>query len=107
MSGSYADAVGKLRESLDRAAEAVGVGKLDWNKAASGKSRNGMDLQERFLLAWNTTRHLTHPAHHGERYSREGARYVLGMGALALSLAAGAPGALKAQKVEEQVEEIL
>ncbi len=106
VSGYYTEAVGKLREGLDRAAEAVDVGRLDWKKIA-GRSREDMSLEERFLLAWNATRHLTHPAHHGGSYSREEASYVLGMGALALSLAAGAPGVLKDREAAEQVEEIL
>jgi len=100
LSGSYTDAVAKLRESLDRAAEAAVVGKLDWSNVANGKSRQEMRLEARFLLAWNAARHLTHPAHHGGHYSREEARYILGMGALALSLAANAPGVLKEQRAE-------
>lgn len=95
LSGFYTNAVAKIRESLDRAAEAAAVGKLDWSKVANGKSRQEMRLEERFLLAWNAARHLTHPAHHGGSYSREEASYILGMGALALSLAANAPGVLK------------
>lgn len=93
LTGSYTEAIGILRDSLDRAADAAAVGTLDWSKVA-GKSRREMSLEERFLLAWNAARHLTHPAHHGEHYSREEARYVLGMGALALSLALKSPGVL-------------
>lgn len=100
LSGSYTEAVGKLRGSLDSAGETVSLGKLDWGKVASGKSRERMSLNKRFLLAWNSVRHLTHPAHHGDNYSREEAHYILGMGALALSLAAAAPGVL--QETEER-----
>ncbi len=95
LSGSYTEAVAKLRDSMDRAAEAVEVGKLVWKKAGSRESRERMGLNERFSLVWNTVRHLTHPAHHDGSYSREEARYALGMGALALSLAAKRPGVLK------------
>lgn len=101
LSGSYTEAVGELRESLNCAADAAAVGNLVWNKLASAKIREKMELEERFLLAWNAARHLTHPAHHGKHYSREEARYVLGMGALALSLAATAPGVLKERGTEE------
>lgn len=94
LSGAYTEAVGKLRDSMSRAAAAAPFGKLDWSKVAGGKSREVMGLQERFLLAWNAARHLTNSAHHDENFSREEARYVLGMCALALSLAAKAPGVL-------------
>lgn len=96
LSGSYKDAVGKLRESLDSACLAIGCEKnANWGKVVKRQSREALTIQERFLLTWNSVRHLTQRAHHGDDYSREEARYILGMGALALSLAVNAPGVLK------------
>lgn len=95
LSGSYTEAVGVLRESLDSAAKVTDIERFTWSKVANRKSREALIPAERFLLAWNATRHLTHSAHHGETYSREEARYILGMGALALSFAANASGVLK------------
>ncbi len=95
LSGHHSEAVGKLRDSLESVRNELGIPALDWNK-----SRRNMTLDERFVFAWDAVRHLTHPAHHGGSYSREEAHYILGMGALTLSLAAGFPGALK--RAEEQ-----
>lgn len=97
LSGFYTDSVVHLRKSLDSACAAIGCeNNANWSNVAKRESREGMMLQERFLLAWNSVRHLTHPAaHHNGSYSREEALYILGMGALALSLAANAPGVLR------------
>lgn len=97
LTGSYKAAVSELRDSLDKACSTIECErKTNWDNVAKRQSREEMQLQERFLLVWNSVRHLTHPAHHGEHYSREEAHRILGMGALALSLAADAPGMLKA-----------
>lgn len=100
LSSSYAEAVGKLRDSLDTARKQLNILRPQWSQLSDRKYREGMDLNERFVLAWEATRHLTHPARHGDNYSRGEARYILGMGALALSLAATVPGVL--QKTEEE-----
>lgn len=93
--GFYTEAVGELRQSLDKACSAISCNNFDWVKVKNADARKEMQLQERFLFVWNSVRHLTHrAAHHEEDYSREEAHYILGMGALALSLAANAPGML-------------
>ncbi len=96
LSGHYKEAVARLRESLESAQTTIGVGgqRPIWTKAAEDKTRKAMQLQECFLLVWHDTRHLTQLAHHGGDYSRQEAHYILGMGALALSLAMNAPGIL-------------
>lgn len=96
LSGYYKEAVARLRESLESAQTTIGVGgqRPIWTKAAEDKTRRAMQLQERFLLVWHDTRHLTQLAHHGRDCSREEAHYILGMGALALSLALKSPGVL-------------
>lgn len=98
LSGFYTDAVVKLRKSLESACSTIdfedSMNKV-WSKVSGEKKMKDMELGERFLLAWSSVRHLTNSAAHpGENYSREEARYILGMGALALSLAANAPGVL-------------
>ncbi len=95
LAGNHKGAVAELRDSLDSACAEIDCEQLQWDKVKNGESRKSMQLDERFLLAWNSVRHLTHSAHHGGNYSREEARYILGMGALALSLAASTPGLLQ------------
>lgn len=95
LSGYYTEAVGKLRDSMDEARKALDIPGPNWKALADGSQRKEMTREDRFVLAWEAARHLTHSAHHGGSYSREEARYILGMGALTLSLAATAPGVLR------------
>lgn len=102
LSGSYTDAVAKLRKSLESAWSTISCEKLVWsNKVKNSESRGKMTLPERFLLTWNSIHHLTHPAaHRSGNYSRDEAHYILGMGGLALSLAANASGMLEEARKE-------
>lgn len=104
LSGYYAEAVARLRDCLDSACSVIDCEKFSWKKVSEKlsekASREDMKAQERFLLVWNSVRHLTNFAHHEGDYSREEAHYILGMGALALSLASTAPGVLR--KAEEE-----
>lgn len=97
LSGFYTDAVVKVRKSLESACSAIGCEQAmneAWGKLSN--NRKAMEHGERFLLVWGSIRHLANlAAHPGENYSREEAHYILGMSALALSLAANTPGALR------------
>lgn len=107
LSGFYTDAVVKLRKSLESACSTIGCEQAMnevWGKLSN--NRKTMERGERFLLVWGSVRHLANPAAHpGGNYSRDETHYILGMGALALSLAANASGVLKetrGQEVEPQ-----
>lgn len=96
LSGSYKEAVMRMRDSLESIRASIkGFKHPNLNKLLDQGPVKDMQLQERLLLVWHSVWHLTHLAAHGGDYSREEARYILGMGALALSLAANAPGVLR------------
>ena len=96
LSGSYKEAVIGMRDSLESIRASIERFKHPNLKRLLDQGPvKDMQLQERFFLVWHSVWHLTHLAAHSGDYSREEARYILGMGALALSLAANAPGVLK------------
>lgn len=88
----YATTVAKCREALEAAASECGIEWVDWKKVSDGGNRGRMSIADRLALCWSASRHATHPAHHGDDYGREEARYILGMTALAVSMALRKPG---------------
>ncbi len=90
----YATTVAKCREALEAAADDIGIKPPDWKKLSERGHREKMSITDRLALCWAATRHTTHQAHHGGDYEREEARYILGMTALAISMALRKPGLL-------------
>ena len=97
----YATTVAKCREALEAAASECGIKWVDWKKVSDGDNHRQMSIADRLALCWSASRHATHPAHHGDDYEREEARYILGMTALAISMALRKPGLFVAGEAQE------
>ena len=97
----YATTVAKCREALESAVDDIGIKPPEWKKLSEKDQREKMSITDRLALCWAATRHTTHQAHHGGDYEREEARYILGMAALAISMALRKPGLLGSSVISE------
>ncbi len=97
----YVHSVGECRKCWEALKQTLGHTSDVWAKAKLGKDQVA-SISDRFQLVWESVKHLTSFTHHiiedgrldQETYSREQARYILGMTALCLSLAGKSPGSL-------------
>mgnify|MGYP007022262800 FL=1 len=94
------DAIGDCRKALEQFATTFDVGELEKAKQLYGKggrddgpNRRDMTVEQRFLIVYETLRHVTHPAMHapgeqaGAKFTRRDAAAIIALSAVLLSRA--------------------